>query len=441
MTMTRYLFDAGPEGADLTTTNTGAQQISKGTGATATFAAVTASAGGFGAKFSANNALSIARLLGDVAAAQYAFSGVITTPDVAQASGEYTALSVRHSSGVILRLRIDSVGRVFVTDSVSTYTPTAAAAFVVAWATRYRVEIVLTAGSTTAGAYTVRFYKSDGSVLGTISSTNANLTANQVVGVDVGNHGTVATQQSVGWDTVQLDSGRTTEIGAYVAGANNPPTVSAGSNQSIASGQTVTLTGTATDTDGSIVSRQWYALAFPGATAPTINNSSAAVATATLTTPGMYGFRFVATDNSGATGEGVVKVFVPAATAVPSYVTENSGPFSTNASDPARALADSDTTTYIESPTSASTEKTLTVRLAPLVPLSPATIELTGAQLVGSGGLTTKVRLLEGTTVRKEWTPTVTSTSQTLSLTLSAAECATIGSWSELDLQFAVVAS
>ena len=441
MTLARYLFDNGPEGADLTTTNTGANQVTRGTGASVTFASAFASAGGFGVRFSANNAIAIVRLLGPETNNQYAFSGVLTTPDVAPGSGETTVFSARHSSGVIMRLRIDSQGRVFVTDSVSTYTPTAAAAFTIAWATKYCVEVVLTSGSTTAGTYQVRFYKADGSVLGTISATNANLTANPVAGFDIGNHGSVATLQVFGWDTAQLDSGRSTEIGAYTPGANNPPTVSAGSNQSVPAGSTATVTGTATDVDGAIASRQWTFDSYPKAnTIPTFTNGTSATATFIASYPGVYVVRFTATDNSGASSSSTSKVFVPATAVTVIAVTENSGVYTspTNILD---ALSDSDASTVVESPASPVSEKTLTLRLAPLNPLTSGTIELSGVQVFGSGSITAKARLLEGTTTRKEWTLTLSGTASTLSLALSSTEAAAIGSWSELDLQLAVVAA
>lgn len=441
MTMTRYLFDTGPEGADLTTTNTGANQVNRGTNATAVFAAAMASAGGFGAKFTANAANAIARLLGDAGNNQYAFSGVLTTPDVAPNSTELTVLSFRHASGVIARLRVDSAGRWFVTDSASKYYPGAAAqATALPWGTKYRVEVVITGGSTSAGAFTVHFYSGSTLVL-TISGTDANFTANPIVGVDIGNHSGVAVQQTVGWDTIQLDSGKTTEIGEYVPGANNPPTVSAGANQSVPAGATVTLTGTATDTDGAIASRKWTIDGFPaGSTAPTVTNSTSASATFVASAPGVYVARFTATDNAGASATSTVKVFVPTSTVTVIGVTENSGIF-TSPTNVATALSDSDLATIIESPASPVSEKTVTYRLAPLNPLTSGTIELTGVQMFGSGSITAKARLLEGTTVRKEWALTLTGTASTLSLPLSSTEAAAIDSWSELNLQFAVQAA
>lgn len=441
MTMTRYLFDAGPEGADLTTTNTGTSQVAKGSGAAAVFAAAYASAGGFGAKFTANNTTSLVRVLGDASNPQYAFSGVFWTPDVAQASGEFTIWSARHSGGVILRLRIDAQARVFVTDSVSTYVPSAAAAFKVAWGTKYRLEVVITAGSTTAGAYTLKIYDANDVLVGTIQASNANLTANPVVGFDCGNHGSIATLQVVAWDTIQMDSGRTSEIGKYVPGANNPPTVSAGANQSVAAGSTVNLTSTATDSDGAIASRQWTVDGYPaGTTAPTITNATSAQASFTAAAAGVYVLRHTATDNGGASASSTMKVFVPTSSVTVIAVTENSGAY-TSPTNVLTALSDGDASTYVDSPASPSTEKTLTMRLAPLNPLSPATFEVQGLLTYGSGNLTAKARLLEGTTTRKEWTLTLTGSAATASLTLSAAECATIGSWSELDLQIAVAAA
>ncbi|MBC2716518.1 MAG: hypothetical protein HF978_14530 [Desulfobacteraceae bacterium] len=95
------------------------------------------------------------------------------------------------------------------------------------------------------------------------------------------------------------------------AGANNPPTADAGSNQSVTEGATITLDGSgSTDSDGTIASRQWTQTTGPGvvlsnkfAVKPTFTAPNVTVSTA-LT------FSLTVTDNDGATDADTVTVTV-----------------------------------------------------------------------------------------------------------------------------------
>lgn len=85
---------------------------------------------------------------------------------------------------------------------------------------------------------------------------------------------------------------------------NVPPVVDAGLNQSVSSGSVVTLSGSATDPDGTIVSYLWEQTAGPTVTL----NRNGATATFTAQDAGTYTFRLTATDNEGATGSATVNV-------------------------------------------------------------------------------------------------------------------------------------
>src|SRR5690242_9733915 len=87
-----------------------------------------------------------------------------------------------------------------------------------------------------------------------------------------------------------------------------PPMVNAGGNQTIALPQTtLTLTGSATDSDGTISSYQWTKRYGPAVVMTNANTASLGLSN--LVTGG-YGFRLTATDSSGETAYADVKVTV-----------------------------------------------------------------------------------------------------------------------------------
>ena len=90
---------------------------------------------------------------------------------------------------------------------------------------------------------------------------------------------------------------------------NQPPTVSAGTNTSIQLPVSdVTLTGTATDSDGTIASVAWMQVTGPSTA--TLQNSTTLILTASSLIAGTYSFKLTATDNLGAIGSSSVQVSV-----------------------------------------------------------------------------------------------------------------------------------
>lgn len=78
----------------------------------------------------------------------------------------------------------------------------------------------------------------------------------------------------------------------------------------------VTLSGSGSDADGSIVAYQWKQLSGPGT--PVIVAPSSAVTKVTgYEVPGIYTYEFTVTDNKGAIGKATVQVTVLAAANIP----------------------------------------------------------------------------------------------------------------------------
>lgn len=92
------------------------------------------------------------------------------------------------------------------------------------------------------------------------------------------------------------------------AAVNQPPVADAGGNQSISLPvNTINLTGTGTDPDGSIAAYHWSKISGPAAT---LTNDNTATLTANALTEGTYIFRLTVTDNGGLTATDDVTVNV-----------------------------------------------------------------------------------------------------------------------------------
>jgi len=96
---------------------------------------------------------------------------------------------------------------------------------------------------------------------------------------------------------------------ASVSATNIPPTANAGEDQTIVLPvNSVTLTGSGIDADGTITSYQWSKASGP--TAGTITNSEASGTTVTGLVAGIYKFVLTVTDNKDATGKDTVQITV-----------------------------------------------------------------------------------------------------------------------------------
>jgi hypothetical protein len=94
--------------------------------------------------------------------------------------------------------------------------------------------------------------------------------------------------------------------------SNMAPVANAGTDQTITlPASTVTLTGTGTDSDGTLSGYSWVKISGPSAT---IASANAAYTQVNNLVQGIYQFELTVTDNNGATGKDTVQVSVNAAT-------------------------------------------------------------------------------------------------------------------------------
>ncbi len=111
------------------------------------------------------------------------------------------------------------------------------------------------------------------------------------------------------------------EQGDQQSGGNTLPNVNAGNDQSIRLPATLTLSGTASDPDGTISSLLWTQVSGPNTA--TITSPTIATTTVTNIVTGTYVFRLQAIDNSGGISTDDIQVTVLPAFHIPPTVTSN----------------------------------------------------------------------------------------------------------------------
>ena len=117
--------------------------------------------------------------------------------------------------------------------------------------------------------------------------------------------------------TVTDNSGaKTSDTMQVTVLVNIPPVANAGADQTITLPvNSVTLTGSGTDADGTIASYQWSKLSGP--TSAAITTATSAGTTVTGLTAGVYKFILTVTDNGGAIGKDTVQITLNAANIPP----------------------------------------------------------------------------------------------------------------------------
>jgi hypothetical protein len=151
--------------------------------------------------------------------------------------------------------------------------------------------------------------KISGPSAGTIGSANSASTpvAGLVQGVYQFELKVTDNQGGVGKDTVSV---------TVDAAPNIPPTAAAGTNQTITlPANSVSLTGSGSDADGTIASYQWTKISGPSAY--NIVSPNSASTNVSGLTQGVYQFQLTVTDNAGAIGTATVQITVNAAPNIP----------------------------------------------------------------------------------------------------------------------------
>jgi hypothetical protein len=465
MTTKDYLLNAGTAGAQATTTDTGASLLSKPNGGSISWAASAAgSAGPVGLLLT--NAANAQGASGNQALARFAAptstskrlkeSIVFRTPAAVDPNGFSVVIAtMRYASGAVLNLFMGTDRSLYLRDATTSGINVGGAGVLlapgtsVALNTQYTLKWRALAGATATSA--------DGQVTATlfpfpdtgtrvagsniVTSTTAVLRSDPIVATDVGVVSANNGAMTVGITELRMDDAASeTDVPSYVAGQNAAPTVTVGASQTVAVGGTANLSSTATDTDGTIASRQWTFDTLPvGVTAPNFTAPTAAATSFTPTVAGLYVARMTVTDNAGATGFATQKVFVPSTTARVVSFTSSSGAWvAVGGSTLSGVLNDDSTTSYVESGEPTASEQRLRMRLAPLQTMTSFQLTLDDRlSAAPAAGTTAKLRLMEGTIMRKEWIVTPSTTAAIPPLTMTAAECATVTSWNELDVEFA----
>ncbi|SFB99476.1 PQQ-binding-like beta-propeller repeat protein [Pseudoalteromonas denitrificans] len=138
--------------------------------------------------------------------------------------------------------------------------------------------------------------------LNNANTANASFTAPTVTSTEILIFSLTVTDNN---DAVGIDS-----ISITVQSANQAPTVNAGIDQNVTSNSNITLSGSASDSDGSIISHLWKQTA---GTSVSLNNATSLSATFTapiLSTTEVLTFSLTVTDNLDATASDLINVTV-----------------------------------------------------------------------------------------------------------------------------------
>jgi len=185
-------FEGGTEGADLTAANTGAASITLVSPSTARFRSAAAQTGTFGGEFVAGNAgYSFARVEALAASGSAALVMEFVCPTLPTTTDK-TVMNFRSStSSLAIFTAITPLGKIRVQAGGVTVVnpfPTATTGDnVLIPGQSYLIEVLASGQSSTAGRVDARLTrKSSGAVLGTVSSSTANVTADLIAAADFG---------------------------------------------------------------------------------------------------------------------------------------------------------------------------------------------------------------------------------------------------------------
>lgn len=279
MPITRWLFNNGEDGAAVSSANTDTTLVNT-SGGTVTFSVADGLHGTTGIRLNSTQAANscVVRWQLPVPSNYLRETVVVRTPLSAPATN-VVLFTARHASGRILSIIWSSSNTLAISDSVNTIRVVAAAG-VLSLNTKYRIAIVATGVSTTAGDIVVNVYAAEGStVLATLHVTNANFTTNQFWGGDLGSGGVV---YNIGIEDLQVSGDSGPEIPAYVP-ASAGLTANAGVHQLVTPNSTVQLNGSNSVNNTTF---SWSFL-WPSSGAPALTGATSATPSFVAGTAGM----------------------------------------------------------------------------------------------------------------------------------------------------------
>lgn len=195
------------------------------------------------------------------------------------------------------------------------------------------------------------------------------------------------------------------------------------------------ITATATDPDGSVVAWDWSwnTVVTPSGEQPDLTGETTATVKFTPTEGGTYGLRVRAQDDDDAWSDyAYVTVAVPAT--VGTVIDLGTGDWTEHGGTGVGILSDSNDATYYQADSVFATASTQEFVLSPAV--NPAAFSINVRHfLTASIGGYANATLLEGSTIRKSWSLSPTTTPTTTTLTLSATDVESISDWSNLRLR------
>ena len=273
MPLSQFLFETGPDGVALSNANSGSSASSLGSGTT-TFSTAMAAHGNFGARFqNAAGGATYRRWPFTFATNTFQFSGVLTYPGVPAQAIDVGAF-INSAAARRLFIRIHESGELRLVSTGGTSYPLVAAGGLTA-GTKVRVAIQAVGGSTTASTIQAQAYtqstpgKWDSPIGTAVNTSSANLSTDDLIGIDAGVLTSATNSYTVGWDDLQLHNGVGSEIPDYGA-TSDTLAANAGAHQSVVPGATVILDGSASTGANSY---QW-SFVWPSSGAPALTGST-----------------------------------------------------------------------------------------------------------------------------------------------------------------------
>lgn len=419
MTIYQNTFEGGTDTTVITTANSG------GTSGTA-FSAVTGSptfstvgaTSGLGCRWNLSTATAWSASWAVTATATIAIATDIYFTSLPTAYRDFV-IPVNTSSSPVCKVTVGPAGQLRLNDFAGTQLWQAASA--ITTGVHYRFELEVNVGTSTSdGTLTFRYFNNTAPTTVIEARTSSGTDNAGGVSINKLNLGVgSSTAVDVTFDNVRWNPGSTTPLGPMV---NTPPSVAVGGDTTGTIGSTVTVSATATDSDGTISTFTGSLTTKPSGSTATSSGSATGTGTANASlsqtfTPdvsGTYIWTATATDNGSATGTATRQVIVAGYTVTPVNTLDNTGSWTNQggAGSIAAALSDSSDTTYIESQDTPTTSQTITLGMD---------------QTLGTGGKYVTVRAAGTTSDRQvqfvlRQSSTVIVTSPTYTLTTSPAD-------------------